>query len=593
MTFRVNRALRTVFALPRRTWTEEQLLAARDTFCPQLLTDLGRAELSRMSTLEQHDAFARRNVPLIPNTMQVQVWYEFIQTGRHVAFATVGYGKTLLLRVGAYLAHAYHGCQRVTIVVPSYLERDTLEMHATASKYWRTPPNLRVVKYRQISTNPLALCDCTLCGGTAPVVRQAFLFDEADVLRSHKSAFRKRVTRLLKAHPDACRMFASGSAVEDGLEEIAAMLTWGTMTPPIPRERYDRKRLFAALSRTSSVDPSELVYTFGDGSETGDIKQRALQVYGRRIRETHGVTIAARSSTDVPLSMRTVLAPESVAIEQAFAPLRATGSDGVDQWVIGTPLQQRAFAVALGMGVRQYWSPRPPTTWLDARRAYFSRVNEIINASQRTAKPIDTELAARRNLAGTQVLEEWERAQQQYEINACAEVFDDSVLRYVAELAQPDDGETVIWIDNVCFAEALSRLTGLRYYGAEGVDAYGETPTPGRSMIASVRSNLRGRNWQAWNRSIVVGAIGSNRWLEQLLGRQHRQLQRKPVSVILVAVCRESLDAFDTVRDRSDYEHGLLTFEHKARIATWDTSATDVASTDSRYRKTNRWHKQR
>lgn len=583
--------MRKVFALPRRVWSEETLLAARDTFCPQLLTDEGREALTRMATLEQHNEFARRNVPLIPNTMQVQVWYEFIQTGRHVAFATVGQGKTLLLRVGAYLAHKYHACERATIIVPAYLLSDTLATHAVASKYWHSPPNVRVVTYHQISSNPLALCDCVKCGGTSPVTKQAFLFDEADVLRSQKSAFRKRATRLFKNHPDSCRMFASGSAVEDGLEEIAALLSWGTMTPPIPYEYHDRKRLFKALSRKSTVDPSPLVYAFGDGSETGDMKQRALQVFGRRIRETHGITIAARSSTDVPLTIRTVLAPESTTIEQAFAPLRATGSDAVDAWVIGTPLQQRAFAVALGMGVRQYWDPRPPTHWLDARRAYFARVNEVINASQRSSKPIDTEAAARRKLAGTAELTNWERAQDAFAPNECADIYDDSVLRYVASLLEGDDGKAVIWVDNVCFAEELARLTGLRYYGAKGVDAYGETPVPGKSMIASIRSNLRGRNWQAWNRSIVVGAVGSNRWTEQLLGRMHRQLQSDAVSVILVAVCRESLDAFDAVRDRSDYEHGLLTFEHKARIATWDTSTTDVALRDPRYTRTNRWHK--
>jgi len=146
----------------------------------------------------------------------------------------------------------------------------------------------------------------------------------------------------------------------------------------------------------------------------------------------------------------------------------------------------------------------------------------------------------------------------------------DFMLKSVAEWALEAPG--IVWTEQVPFAEALAKMTGLPYYGegeAASIEILKESGQ--RSMIASVKAHSEGKNLQEqfW-RNLIVTVQADAKTLEQLIGRTHRSGQPKDeVEVYLYRHTPELHDALDKAKERARYIQETTGSHQKLVYGTW------------------------
>jgi hypothetical protein len=593
--------LRRILAIPRRVWKDEDAQRLVAEWAPTLLTPKGKAELARLNLLapevreRELTALGRKGYPLVPSTDQIKIVSELAQYGRALTLAPVGAGKTWLMYIGATISEMYYGTKRHCVAVPAYLKDDTLDAHRRYAEYWQpTREPIRVITYSDMGTakNAFLLCACEKCRNGAeladiyaeikdpptPICPDYLGLDEVDALRNvTKSAVARRFARFFSNHPSSeCkRIGGTGTLIEDSANEMFAPLTWFLEEhAPVPFEYTERQAwcggLDASAPRGGRYDPSVLIQAFGGDLSADDWHREARRSYGRFIRETPGFVVVNKASCDTDVHMRVIPAPRDEQIENLFVPLRTLGR-AVDDYIIGDSLSKRRYAVTLGAGWVDVWDPRPPAPWLAARNAYNAAVQDVIKASVRRGAPLDTEFQARKYLRNSPELQAWREIEDTFTPNGVPVAISLSVGNYIKQWLELN-GPAVVFVEGTWLGETLEQVTKVLYYAGEGVSRYGTRPKEGESIIASVRANMRGRNWQYLNKVLIVGAFGRASWIEQIVGRLHRQGQDRAVWVDYLAVSGESLRAFDRVRERSGNTDDYFEVKQKVITATWDTS---------------------
>ncbi len=144
-----------------------------------------------------------------------------------------------------------------------------------------------------------------------------------------------------------------------------------------------------------------------------------------------------------------------------------------------------------------------------------------------------------------------------------------TALDYAEEWGRKHVG--IIWTEHTAFAEELAKRSKLRYFGRRGCDASGrfiEDADPKQSLIASIASNFRGRNLQAWCESLITSCPPTGKTQQQLLGRQHRPGQRsKQVHYEYLISCLEQERGFDQARRDCGWHKDVLQTRPKLQIA--------------------------
>jgi hypothetical protein len=248
-----------------------------------------------------------------------------------------------------------------------------------------------------------------------------------------------------------------------------------------------------------------------------------------------------------------------------------------DGWAFSEALELRRHIRSLSLGFHGIWRPRPPDAWLEARRKWASFVRETLSSS----RTLDTELqvanavdAGNRLSRGTQALGEsalagWRDIRDTFKIHPEPVWHDDTALEVCCRWMQAERG--IVWVEHVAFAERLSTMSGCDYYGAEGLNARGESITgvkAGKAIIASVAANGTGRNLQAFSTNLITSCPSGASTIEQLIGRTHREGQEADtVTVDVLLGCKEHHEAFFRAVDGAKAAEALLGHSQKLLLA--------------------------
>src|SRR5688572_1378446 len=299
------------------------------------------------------------------------------------------------------------------------------------------------------------------------------------------------------------------------------------------------------------------------GGEGSTLVDRARDGFRKRLTETPGVIIVSKDSSDQPLTLRQVIAPHDPVIEQHFKRFREElETPGGER--LSDPLSVYRHAGELGAGYYSVFDPPPPQAWRDARRAWHSFVGDVVEASCDTKRPLDTEAAVARAYPEAWQLKAWREIKGTYTIPSKPVWLSDSVVEYVLDyLAAADKrGEpTLAFCWSVPLCEALEYASAERaranrdagerpvpWYGRRGMTRSGHyigQADKTRSAILSGQANLRGRNLQAFCRSLFVLPPQSARFLDQCVGRTDRTGQERPVHVDFLCSSGETFDGFE------------------------------------------------
>ena len=517
-----------IAALPRRVLTEGELAYLAAELTSILRTPSGTMTLKPIQALALHDAGVEGGL--------------FGPLG-------VGEGKTLT----SMLLPAVIPCQRPLLLLPAGLIENAQRARRELSRHWRIPTSLRIFSY-----NMLGLADHEHELETyAP---DLIVNDEGHRAKNKGAAVTRRIARYMM-HGLLFTAFARkllAPFMDKSLKEFAHILRWCLKTKsPIPITTEEIEEWAEALDQ--NVDPMcrrapgallELCTAAERASNPPHVAARLG--FRRRLTETPGVvaTVGAGETVGCSIYVREIRHKVSPLVEEHFAKLRGDGTpehpgwETPDGWQLMTGAEVYAIAQELALGLHYVWDPRPPPEWSEARRGWNAFARDVISRGRTYDSPLHVANACDAGKLDGAALERWRKLEPTFKPNVVPVWHDDHAIdTCTAWLKKPG----IVWTEHRFFAERLSKLSGVPYYGAQGLDAVGvyiEDAKPGSSAIASIDANREGKNLQKlWHRNMLVCPPRSAAWLEQTIARTHRPGQlADEVTVDVLIGCRENFD---------------------------------------------------
>lgn len=337
---------------------------------------------------------------------------------------------------------------------------------------------------------------------------------------------------------------------------------------PVPLSRSEAQWWAAALDE-NSANPAKRPRP----GPLGATRREAMAWYKRRLNETPGVVIVDGDSCDMPLTVRLRAAGECLDLDQAFRVFRE------DQLTPGgitpaTPLEEYKDENHMGCGLYRHYVTLPPPEWLEARREFarfcreaikISRDSHRIDRGTHRTRVLDTEGQVVARYAGHPIVAEWLRLKPTFKPETEIIWLSNATIRTAMAWLEESTAPGIVWCGSVDFARALATATGLEYFGAQGTGTFG-TPlysfdsdtAPARSIIVSWNANKKGFNLHRFSRASVFLPPQSGKWLEQLIGRQHRAKQESHVVFDLFATSGGTFDAFDAALREAGFNRATI-----------------------------------
>jgi hypothetical protein len=460
---------------------------------------------------------------------------EAVQNGGGILALPVGVGKTL----ATYLLPRCMGAKRTVLIVPASARDKTIQDFAALFKDWGDIDTmLRIVSVQELAPESGE--------GILDSFRPDLIIsDECHRLANRKSSAARRIDRYIVKHQDAVRFVGlTGTLSRKSILSYWHLLCWALRDrAPVPRNEGEAEAWAAALDMTSGVWSGS-----ADPGVLGRTQDHARSWYRQRLLETPGVVVVdVDSAGAIPLTLRWRVGKPCEAMNGHFEtflveqenPAGIPVTDGLSRWRLDAQM-------GTGLYLRYKYPPPPP--WVVARRESARFVRDAIEDSTNTARPVDTEAQVYRRFPTAREVTEWKRVKPMFEPVTEAVWFSSAAVEDAMAWLRESPMPGVIWCGGVEFAKAVAAATGLSYYGAEGKDERGRflnRAPHDRSLIASWNACKEVFNLQPWRRAIVFQPPQSSLYLEQLIGRHHRQRQTEPVVVDFYIASGGSADAFE------------------------------------------------
>ncbi len=421
--------------------------------------------------------------------------------------AGVGSGKTL---VSLLLPLALEA-ERPLLFVPAALRDKTLEHDLPMlSQHWRMHPNLRIHSYDSLSRESGA----RMLYDLKP---DLIIADEAHRLAYPSSARTRRFLRYLADYPDTLFCFMSGTICRKSIMNYWHLLKLALgRGAPLPLAKYE------AITWADALDINPR-YPIGAGAlrELCAKGENPREGYQRRLRDSPGVIITARTSCPASIRINRLLPRVPASVTKALKHLAAAWETPTgEQCTEALELWRHGRELSMGFCYRWIWPPSGVNYgWLDARATWRRFVRETITRGRRG---LDTELqvanAARRGDLPSAAYDAWVAVRDEYTPKVEAVWLDDFLIEYVAQYAARH--KALVWVEHDAFGRRLAEYSGMSYHGAGATQ--GQILACRGSTILSAHSHREGKNLQRWHHNIVVSAPPSGASWDQLLGRTHR-----------------------------------------------------------------------
>jgi hypothetical protein len=513
--------------------------------------------------------------------IQAAMLAELGEHGGLFAAVRVGGGKTIPAALGATVV----GAERPLLILPAGDIRDKIIEYRQLRRHWRIPSEhkLKIISYHKLSRAQRcprhgdAPCEC---------IRPTYLdeyqpdyigCDEAQALRyprrpggGHGSACARKFAQFA-ASPAGQRCkyaFFSGTPARQKCLDYFHMLVWALKeNAPCPLEP-DVQEEWSDLIDDPSSNPNQpgrrlsysvLVPHLGPVFD----RSSARDAYADRLEATPGVIISRDEFDAQPLSVKPLHVEHPPALDVHWTNLRKLWMLP-DGWLLADKtIGVWSAAQQLACGFYYTADPWPPDDWVAAYKQWA----KFCRAALETETPgLDSELqvknACRAGTLDSTALEAWEAIAPSFTRHTVAvwlstHMIEESWAWGVTGerlAAAGTAGGSIIWSSWSAFGKALAERTGWPYYGAGAKDsrtggriARADAPV----IIASTKSCTTSKNLQVdvgpggggYSRNLFVTPPQKSLDWEQRIGRTHRELQRRPVTVDYCVGCLENFVA--------------------------------------------------
>lgn len=499
--------LRRILAIPRRVYTDADADRLVDLLTSALKTPHGTMRLMR------HQAIALA---------------EIAQYGGAFLPLPVGAGKTLISFLAPVVYASMRGVpvHRPLLVIKASLLDKTNQDEIDLRQHWTLPPFMRKITYEKISR-------ATSADFFRTYDPDFLIADEAHAWKNVKASSSRKGLRFLNERTHVPFVVLTGSPIGTSIKDTAHLMSraLGHMSP-LPRNYIDVTEWACAIDveARNPFDEGALALL----AQPGEDVRIALQ---RRIVETPGVVTMRGVTIDTPITIRSHvrdIAPEQI---EALTNLRKLGQTP-DGELAEDSLAIARHASELALGFYSTWDPRPPAEWLARRRAWHSICRDVLDANQReidSAEQLTLHLARHPEHypEAARAWRSWKEIEPEYTRTPVARWFSDHTLRWCLAWLEKDRkdiarGGSILWTNRPAFGLRLAELSGLPYFGEEGIDVRtGARIGAARGQIlASSGACGTGHNLQSFARNLCLDIPRSPILWEQRIGRTHRPGQR-------------------------------------------------------------------
>lgn len=508
-------------ALPRRTWTPEQVARVQSALTARFKTPGGTQTL-------------------LP--VQAMALAEILQYRGLFGSIGVGHGKSLI----SFLAPAILGAKRSLLFVKAALREKTQKDLREYREHWQIP-NVALVTYEMLS-------NANFAGTLENVNPDLIIADEVHALKSNKAARTRRFLRYMKGAPKCMFIALSGTIARNSLRDYWALIALALRhNSPLPIPWVEIQdwadALDANVAEHRRVSPGVLVDMCPPSLVKADMTPltQARTGYQNRFRVTPGVIATTTGSCDASLELMRRAIEVPPAVKEALSTLRNTWeapNGDLIEWAI----ELWRYAREIASGFYSVWDPEAPRPWYDARRTWHRFVRDVLKTN---TPGLDSPLQVARAFKDDPEYKDWVAVRDSFRPVSKPIWIDDYVARDAAQWLKDEQG--IVWVEHPCVGEAIAGLSGYPYYGA-GPDHAARIVHENGPFIASIAAHGTGKNLQIHNRNLVTSCIPSGSTWEQLLGRTHRTGQKADEVIAEVyQQCPEMEDSWDKAMREAEF----------------------------------------
>lgn len=524
-------------------------------------------------------------LPLLP--AQSKALFEANRVKGLLAPMGVGHGKTLTLWL-LPIALEIPKDRVVLVLLPA---RTVSNFYSERNKFkddYFFPENVVVLSYSKLSRP-----DAT--DYLERLNPAAILADEAHNLSNPKSVRTKRLLRYFEAHQDTVFCAMSGTLTKKRLSDFGhlSFLALRNHTP-LPAEWPLLQSWGRCVNHEDDEYPNAadwrnimpLMERFS--ANRSDIlkrapKKRLTQIARRalaeRIAVTPGVSATTTGSCDASIFVELVTGleiPEVIknAIKNVQDLFELPNGD-----YVGTAAHVVEAVTQLLQGFYYFWDwpGEPDYQWLHAKKEWNQSIEQLIGyglpkfdsfflvssaVSRGYAMEKFGNTAARKRDIKTAMVayEQWLPQSEKPEPPRGVAWLDMYLIDY---LATGIEAGTLIWISH------NETRNALRERGLEVVEAGKEPSGEERTLVLSISSHGTGLNLQTWNKNFIVTPPPSGSKFEQLMGRTHRNGQRRDdVNFKVLAHAEQFKSNYFRAVENAKYLKQLTGQQQKLLIAT-------------------------
>lgn len=519
-----TKELSRILKIPRRVWTKDE-----GEELAQLMTELLKTNKGTMSL----------------RAIQAVSLYDLGSYGGLICLVRVGGGKTLIAFLAPYVCEAL----RPLLLIPANLRNKTKNDMRLYRPHFEISPMMAIESYEMLARAKQA----HYLNLTKP---DLIICDEAHHLKNTQAAVTRRLKRYLKENPNTKLVFLSGTLTNRSITEYWHLFRWALphQYVPMPHDFSELHMWSLALDEKvppgSRVRPGALELLCNEEERElfkKDKLKAVRRAYSRRLVETPGVVATKETFQGTALFVRPLQLELPKVVQDAFQRLR-------DDWELpdgqpiseGTVAAQHAKELALGFYYR--WNPTPPDDWLKARREWCSFVRKVLRWNKLeldTEEQVKIAVEVGAYPRGVEFYNNWFSIKDTFIPNTEPVWLHDFAVRAAWNWAKKKKG--IVWVYHRAFGECLEAISGMTYYGEGGFARDGsfiEEHPPGEPLIASINANREGKNLQIWNTNLIVHAMSSGKWWEQVIGRTHREGQKNEVVFDVLASCIEHYQSY-------------------------------------------------
>lgn len=461
---------------------------------------------------------------------------------------TVGAGKTLLSFLLPHIM-ALKGYTRPMLIVPAGVYGQTMRDYnnESESKYrdhWRIPP-IPIETYQTLSRKR----GFEILAEHLP---DHIIFDECQLASDSSGTVWSKIKHFMteqpKRVPILCLSASLGSRSPKSYWHFAInALGQGS---PVPIDMWEMLAWHGAIAdkiSTDRLDGSPLIELWPDVQ--GDtVLEQAQHAYGRRFTSTSGVVASIGQKPDIGLQIEVVRHdPEQAVVDCADHIKRkreVPALEGQPAYLLIEDIEITQRLDQLELGFAFVWDPPPPPEWRAARKMWGTIVGDIL--AQKIPGLESPELIKDHLLAVDSpyaaYYHEWQRQRELYHQNTghrdppSKPVWVSRKPMEKAEEWLEGRAHGIVWVPYPHIGLELARRTGLPYFRKSGIshDGAHHIESWDGPCLASMRSCGVGLNLQyRQHENYHLGWDSVGERCEQLIGRTHRDGQRKPVTCVV------------------------------------------------------------